>query len=441
MGPNTWYWSERLLRSRNHAAPGWPNSTDGWRYVGVTHEAYIHPVRTLSSDLFINYIGDTDVSKLQKLPEPVAGSFYISHDAEKTEQKSRQRLRQDVQLLENYLNKDDAHLDAWQHSRAVFYLAQSHRSLGHLEVAKNLWERYLSSKISSLRQFSYLRYGSHMGLGQICSESPDLFESQCLNHFEEAHRLCPRAEPMVYLALALPSSQKKARVKALERAKEVQHLEASTGHCAVYAEESVYRQIDTLLAQEKKGPRCVRSLYMFCSNGKSLRYLTSPGRCEKRHFYEDITKDDDALSRDIFFKDAQGTNLYVKLTPAADPPAFEWKAIIGILAPSSGKILEKDTPAMSFGSCRDLCARSRFCNCFAFSNVSSICDRYFNCQSSQVVPDSRYKVYYKVGPLHEDSEPWALKWIMMVLLLSCVCASCLVFASEEGRRRGEPMHL
>ena len=32
-------------------------------------------------------------------------------------------------------------------------------------------------------------------------------------------------------------------------------LQASTGHCAVYAEESVYRQIDTLLAQEKKGPR------------------------------------------------------------------------------------------------------------------------------------------------------------------------------------------
>ena len=29
---------------------------------------------------------------------------------------------------------------------------------------------------------------------------------------QEAHRLCPRAEPMVYLALALPSSQKKARV-------------------------------------------------------------------------------------------------------------------------------------------------------------------------------------------------------------------------------------
>jgi len=167
-----------------------------------------------------------------------------------------------------------------------------------------------------------------------------------------------------------------------------------------------------------------------------VEYLTSPGRCEKRHFYEDITKDDDALSRDIFFKDAQGTNLYVKLSPAADPPAFEWKAIIGILAPSSGKILEKDTPAMSFGSCRDLCARSRFCNCFAFSNVSSICDRYFNCQSSQVVPDSRYKVYYKVGPLHEDSEPWALKWIVMVLLLSCVCfllGVCFRRRKKEGR--------
>jgi hypothetical protein len=34
---------------------------------------------------------------------------------------------------------------------------------------------YLSSEISSRRQFSYLRYGSHMGLGQICSESPELW--------------------------------------------------------------------------------------------------------------------------------------------------------------------------------------------------------------------------------------------------------------------------
>ena len=36
-------------------------------------EAYIHPVRTLSNDLFINYIGDTDASQLEGLPEPVAG--------------------------------------------------------------------------------------------------------------------------------------------------------------------------------------------------------------------------------------------------------------------------------------------------------------------------------------------------------------------------------
>ena len=48
---------------------------------------------------------------------------------------------------------------------------------------------YLSSEISSRRQFSYLRYGSHMGLGQICSESPELrtgapHNLSCLEHFE-----------------------------------------------------------------------------------------------------------------------------------------------------------------------------------------------------------------------------------------------------------------
>eukprot|EP00913_Durusdinium_trenchii_P027832 g26096.t1 len=143
MGSKTWYWSERLMRSKNHQEPGWPQNSSSWRYVGVTHEAYIHPVRTLSNDLFINYIGDTDASQLEGLPEPVAGSFYISHNAERTEEKSTRRLRQDVQLLEDYLNKDDAHLDAWQYTRAIFYLAQSHRSLQNFEVAKELWERRL----------------------------------------------------------------------------------------------------------------------------------------------------------------------------------------------------------------------------------------------------------------------------------------------------------
>lgn len=191
----------------------------------------------------MNYVGDTDVSKLPTLPEP-AGSFYkffyISHD-ERTEQKTNRRLRQDVQLLENYLNKDDAHLDAWQHSWAIFYLAQSHRSLRNFGVAKDLWQRYLSSEISSRRQFSYLRYGSHMGLGQICSESPELWtgafqRSKTFRIFRAwsiLRRLIAYAlawsQSMVYKALALPPSEKKARMKALQRAKGVQHLEADWG--------------------------------------------------------------------------------------------------------------------------------------------------------------------------------------------------------------------
>ncbi|CAK9104254.1 unnamed protein product [Durusdinium trenchii] len=278
MGSKTWYWSERLMRSKNHQEPGWPQNSSSWRYVGVTHEAYIHPVRTLSNDLFINYIGDTDASQLEGLPEPVAGSFYISHNAERTEEKSTRRLRQDVQLLEDYLNKDDAHLDAWQYTRAIFYLAQSHRSLQNFEVAKELWERYLTSEISGLRQFSYLRYGAHMGLGQICAQQPSLWRHttatsrSCLQHFEEAHQLCPRAEPMVYLALSMPDGAKERRL-ALQRAKEVQHLQASTGHCAIFAEESVYQQIDTLLAKEL-------AQNVACANGQWTVMPTVAMRCK-----------------------------------------------------------------------------------------------------------------------------------------------------------------
>lgn len=70
---------------------------------------------------------------------------------------------------------------------------------------------------------------------------------------------------MVYKALALPPSEKKKiRMKALQRAKEVQNLEASTGHCAVFAEESVYRQIDTLLAKEKDVWLLQMHLQYFC---------------------------------------------------------------------------------------------------------------------------------------------------------------------------------
>ena len=254
MGPKAWYWSERLLRADNHAGPGWPNASNStWRYVGVTHEAYINPMRTLSNDLFINYVGDTDKSQLPPLRNEVAGSFWISHDAEKTAEQSQARLRQDVQLLEAFLDRRDAHSDRWQYTRAIFYLAQSHRSLSNLDVAKELWERYLASDLSLWRQFSYLRYGAHLGLGQVCAQAVHLFgndAAQCSHHFLEAHRLCPRAEPLVYLAFMLPEGSAE-RMNALQKAEGVMPLEASTGHCAVYAEPALYQEIRPMISKEQ----------------------------------------------------------------------------------------------------------------------------------------------------------------------------------------------
>ena len=254
MGPKAWYWSERILRADNHAKPGWPfadNST--WRYVGVTHEAYINPMRTLSNDLFINYVGDTDKALLPPLRGEVAGSFWISHDAQKSSEESHRRLRQDVQLLEGFLNQREAHSDRWQYTRAIFYLAQSHRSLRNFDIAKDLWERYLASDLALWRQFSYLRYGAHIGLGQICAEAGSLFgdeASKCRHHFLEAHRLCPRAEPLVYLASMLQEGSEE-RMEVLRKAESVMHLEASTGHCAVYAEPALYLQIRPMISKEQ----------------------------------------------------------------------------------------------------------------------------------------------------------------------------------------------
>lgn len=258
MGPNVWYWSERLLRADNHAAPGWPSAADAnsWRYVGVTHEAYIHPTKTMGNELFIQYVGDTDSTVHAGMPAEVAGSFYISHDAEKSEEQSLRRLRQDVRLLEGYLDRPNAREDRWQYARAIFYLAQSHRSLGHFDVAKDLWERYLASDLAGWRQFSYLRYGSHLALGQICAEearsSSKQLPQHCVKHFEQAHTLCPRAEPLVYLALSIGPPGAPARLDTLLRAEQVAPLEASTGHCAVYAEPGIYAQIGSLINQERE---------------------------------------------------------------------------------------------------------------------------------------------------------------------------------------------
>ena len=255
MGPKVWYWSERLLRADNHAKPEWPSGNSTWRYVGVTHEAYVNPTRTLSNDLFINYVGDTDKSVVPPLRSAVAGSFWVEHNAQKTAEESQMRLRQDVELLEGYLNRDDAHSDRWQYTRAMFYLAQSHHSLSNFDVAKELWERYLASDLALWRQFSYLRYGAHLGLGQLCAQAKHLFGSEaanCGHHFLEAHRLCPRAEPLMYFALMLPEGSQE-RMDLLQKAEGVMHLEASTGHCAVYAEPALYQQIRPMISNERAG--------------------------------------------------------------------------------------------------------------------------------------------------------------------------------------------
>lgn len=255
MGPNVWYWSERLMRADNHAAPGWPAGNSTWRYVGVTHEAYVNPVLTMGGDLFLQYVGDSVAPpNAQGMPAPVAGEFFVSHDAEKTQEQQRKRLLMDVHLLEAYLDRPDAHEDKWQYARALFYLAQSHRGLGFGAVARELWERYLALDMAAWRQFSYLRYGAHLALGQICAEDhlrlaqEEVLPTACRSHFEDAHKLCPRIEPLVYLAMALPApSQGRLRLEVLRRAAAVAHMQASTGHCAVHAEPELYARLPQLL--------------------------------------------------------------------------------------------------------------------------------------------------------------------------------------------------
>lgn len=177
-----------------------------------------------------------------------------------------------------------------------------------------------------------------------------------------------------------------------------------------------------------------------CSNDPRcdiVEYVTSNGHCQKRHFYGVITKDASGLPNKIFLKDVPGTNLYMKLAPAEDPPAFQWQEVMGILTPEQGNLLMQDSPhTISYGDCRDLCARSRFCNCFAYSSVSTICNRYIDCQSSQLVPDSEYKVYFKVASLADDSTPWwSLGWwiLMVIALIGCFCLGARYRRKKEGR--------
>merc|ERR1711924_285066 len=103
------------------------------------------------------------------------------------------------------------------------------------------------------RQFSYLRYGAHLSLGQICAERADASGSgalpqECQQHFEESHKSCPRAEPLVHLASAMKKGSQE-KLDVLQRAQAVAGLENSTGHCALYAEPRLYADLPRLLAE------------------------------------------------------------------------------------------------------------------------------------------------------------------------------------------------
>merc|ERR1712008_263749 len=164
-------------------------------------------------------------------------------DAKRTPEKEKQRLWRDVGLLEGYLDRIDAHDDEWQYARSLFYLAQTLRSLGFRQQARDLWQRFLQLSFSQRRTFSYLTYGAHVALGQLCAEEGSVAATPtCAQHFEEAHRLCPRAEPLIYLALSLPLGDP-ARLQALRRAEKVLPMQASTVHCAIFAEPGVYANL------------------------------------------------------------------------------------------------------------------------------------------------------------------------------------------------------
>uniref|UniRef100_A0A7S4PSB9 Uncharacterized protein n=1 Tax=Alexandrium monilatum TaxID=311494 RepID=A0A7S4PSB9_9DINO len=190
------------------------------------------------------------------MPAPVAGEFYVSHDAERPPEKQQRRLWQDVHLLEGYLDRPDAHEDKWQYARSVFYLAQSHRSLGFADTARELWERFLGLGFSQKRQFTYLGYGAHNALGQICAEESvrrrdERLPQDCRKHFEEAHKICPRVEPLVYMAMAMPTSSRE-RLEVLRRATRVAPMQAASGHCAIFAEPGAYERLPQLLREAER---------------------------------------------------------------------------------------------------------------------------------------------------------------------------------------------
>lgn len=235
--------------------PGWPAGNNSWRYVSVTHEAYVHPTKTMGGDLFIQYVGDVDPrGSATGMPAPVPGPFFIMHDADRTADDRTRSLRRDVRLLEGYLARDDARLDEWQYARALYYLAQSLKGLGFGDAAADTWLRFLAQEVSKRRTFSYLAQGAQQGLGQLCVAEPreaeEALPARCASHFEEAFKLCPRAEPLVMLASSLPRGDPQ-RLLALKRAQEVVPMEAQTGHCIVAAESWVYSAVPQLLAEEE----------------------------------------------------------------------------------------------------------------------------------------------------------------------------------------------
>jgi hypothetical protein len=129
-------YSERVMRTRNHMVPNWPNDNwNHWRYEGSTHESYIKN-KALNERADILYV---DMTK----------EFHISHDiSQDTKEKKNSRFLQDIDLLKADIKKMKETMPDYkqQHSytRAVYYIAQSYHNLGQMGHSLQWYKRRVS---------------------------------------------------------------------------------------------------------------------------------------------------------------------------------------------------------------------------------------------------------------------------------------------------------
>lgn len=183
------------------------------------------------------------------------------------------------------------------------------------------------------------------------------------------------------------------------------------------------------------------------------------GFCRKRNLVDEFGHGYRMTTDDL--EDAEGTYVYVKL--AQVPRTFQWQTVPGKLhSPQSNRLeevgvetrpLQESPPGVSLTWCRNLCAMSRLCGCFVYSDVTKKCERFANCQRAIIdpiprvhtirgingelptvpdykIPDFHYWIYYKKAEIVgedalflEERSCWPM--ILWAVLLASCCWLCL----------------